>query len=76
VLRDGVVMIFSGICIGLPIVLAVGRLVESQLYQVKSWDPVVIAIAILTLCLTGLGATLLPAHRASGVNATDALRVE
>ena len=76
VLRDGMVMIFSGICIGLPIVLAVGRLVESQLYQVKSWDPVVIAIAILTLCLTGLGATLLPAHRASGVNATDALRVE
>ena len=76
VLRDGLVMIFSGICIGLPIVLALGRLVESQLYQVKSWDPVVIAIAIMALCLAGIGATLLPAHRASGVNATDALRVE
>jgi predicted permease len=76
VLRDGLVMIFSGICIGLPIVLALGRLVESQLYQVKSWDPVVIAIAIMALCLAGLGATLVPAHRASGVNATDALRVE
>jgi predicted permease len=76
VLRDGLVMIFSGICIGLPIVLALGRLVESQLYQVKSWDPAVIAIAIMVLCLAGLGATLLPAHRASGVNATDALRVE
>jgi len=76
VLRDGLVMIFSGICIGLPIVLALGQLVESQLYQVKSWDPAVIAIAIMALCLAGLGATLLPAHRASGVNATDALRVE
>ena len=76
VLRDGLVMIFSGICIGLPIVLALGRLVESQLYQVKSWDPAVIAIAIMALCLAGLGATLIPAHRASGVNATDALRVE
>lgn len=76
VLRDGLVMILSGICIGLPIVLALGRLVESQLFQVKSWDPAVIAIAILALSLAGLGATLLPAHRASGVNATDALRVE
>jgi predicted permease len=76
VLRDGLVMIFSGVCIGLPIVLVLGRLVESQLYGVKSWDPAVIAIAILALCLAGLGATLLPAHRASGVNATDALRVE
>jgi predicted permease len=76
VLRDGVVMIVSGIAIGLPLVLALGRLAESQLYQVKSWDPAVIAIAIVALCLAGLGATLLPAHRASGVNAIDALRVE
>lgn len=76
VLGDGLVMIFSGICIGLPIVLAVGRLVQSQLYEVKPWDPAVIGIAILALCLAGLAATLLPAHRASGVNATDALRVE
>jgi ABC-type antimicrobial peptide transport system permease subunit len=76
VLRDGLVMIFSGICIGLPIVLALGRLVESQLYGVTFWDPAVIAIAILALSLAGLGATLLPAHRASGVNATEALRVE
>jgi ABC-type antimicrobial peptide transport system permease subunit len=76
VLRDGLVMIFSGICIGLPIVLALGRLVESQLYQVKSWDPAVIAMAVLALCVAGIGATLLPARRASSVNATDALRVE
>jgi len=76
VLRDGLVMIVSGIGIGLPLVLVLGRLVESQLYQVRSWDPAVMAIAVLALCLAGLGATLLPAHRASGVNATDALRAE
>jgi ABC-type antimicrobial peptide transport system permease subunit len=76
VLRDGLVMIVSGIAIGLPLVLALGRLVDSQLYEVKSWDPAVIAIAILALCLAGLGAAFLPAHRASGVNPTDALRVE
>jgi predicted permease len=76
VLRDALAMIFSGIGIGLPIVWALGRLVESQLYDVKPSDPAVIAIAILVLCSAGLGAALIPAHRASGVNPTDALRVE
>ena len=75
-LRDALVMILSGIGIGLSFVWACGRLVESQLYQVKPWDPAVIAIAILALCVAGLGATLFPARRASGVNPTDALRVE
>ena len=69
-------MILCGIGIGLPVVWALGRLVESQLYDVKPFDPTVIAIAMLVLCSAGLGAALIPAHRASGVNPTDALRVE
>jgi predicted permease len=76
VLRDALTMIFSGIAIGLPFGWALGRLVQSQLYDVKPSDPAVIAIAILVLCSAGLGAALIPAHRASGVNPTDALRVE
>ncbi|HXN96663.1 MAG TPA: ABC transporter permease [Candidatus Acidoferrales bacterium] len=76
VLRDALTMILSGIGIGLPFVWALGRLVESQLYDVKPADPAVIAITILLLCLAGLGAALIPAHRASCVNPTDALRVE
>jgi predicted permease len=75
-LRDALVMILSGIGIGLPLVWALGRLVESQLYQVKTLDPTIIGIAVLALCLAGLGATLFPAHRASGVNPTEALRIE
>jgi putative ABC transport system permease protein len=76
VLRDALAMILSGIGIGLPFGWALGRLVESQLYDVKPSDPAVITIAILVLCSAGLGAALLPAHRASSVNPTDALRVE
>lgn len=76
VLRDALVMILSGVGIGLPVVWALGRLVQSQLYDVKPFDPAVIAIAILALCSTGLGAALIPARRASGVNPTDALRVD
>jgi predicted permease len=76
VLRDALAMILAGIGIGLPFVWALGRLVESQLYEVKPSDPAVIAITILLLCSAGLGASLIPAHRASCVNPTDALRVE
>src|SRR5216684_6637402 len=76
VLRDALAMILSGIGIGLPFVWALGRLVQSQLYEVKPSDPAVIAITILLLCSAGLGAALIPAHRASCVNPTDALRVE
>jgi len=56
--------------------LALGRLVESQLYDVKPSDPAVIAIAVLLLFSAGLGAALIPAHRASSVNPTEALRFE
>ncbi len=76
VLRDALAMVLCGIGIGLPVVWALGRLVESQLYDVKPFDPIVIAIAMLALCSAGLGAAFVPARRASGVNPTDALRVE
>jgi predicted permease len=76
VLRDALAMILSGIGIGLPFVWALGRLVESQLYEVKPADPTVVALTILVLCSASLGSALIPAHRASGVNPTDALRVE
>jgi predicted permease len=76
VLQDALAMILSGIGIGLPFVWALGRLVQSQLYEVKPSDPAVTAITILLLCSAGLGAALIPAHRASCVNLTDALRVE
>jgi ABC-type antimicrobial peptide transport system permease subunit len=76
VLRDALAMVLSGIGIGLPLVWALGRLVKSQLYDVKPSDPVVIAITILVLCSVALSSALIPAHRASGINPTDALRVE
>jgi predicted permease len=76
ILRDASAMILMGIGIGLPLVWVLGRLVESQLYGVKSSDSTVICITVLILCSTGLSAALIPAHRASGVSPTDALRAE
>ncbi|MBV9267560.1 MAG: ABC transporter permease [Acidobacteriaceae bacterium] len=76
ILRDALVMIVSGIAIGLPLVWALGRLVESQLYDVKPSDPVVIAAAVLILGFAAMAAAWIPAWRASGVDPTEALRAE
>ena len=76
VLRDALVMIAGGTAIALPCVWALGRLVESQLYDVKPTDPVTILAATLIQCSTALAAALIPARRASAVNPTDALRFE
>src|SRR5262249_23722386 len=76
VLRDALVMTTPRIALALPCVWALGRLVESQLYDVKPTDPATIATSTLILCSTALGAALIPAHRASALNPTDALRLE
>ena len=76
VLRDALVMITAGIAIALPCVWALGRLIESQLYDIKPTDPATIAVATLILCSATLGASLIPACRASAVDPTVALRFE
>src|SRR5262249_10027735 len=76
VLGDALVMIGGGTAIALPCVWALGRLVQSQLYDIKPMDPVTILVATLVLCVTALGAALVPARRASAVSPTDALRFE
>ena len=76
VLRDALWMVAAGIAMALPCVWALGRLVESQLYDVQPTDPVTIAGAVCLLAAGVAGAALLPARRASAVNPTDALRFE
>jgi predicted permease len=76
VLRDALLMVAAGVTVALPCVWALGRVVESQLYDVRSTDPAIIAAATVLLGGASLCAALLPARRASSVNPTDALRCE
>jgi predicted permease len=76
VLRDACVMIGAGTAIALPCVAALGRLVESQLFGVKPTDPATIAAATMLLTVAALCAAYIPAHRASTMNPTDALRFD
>lgn len=76
VLWSAFVQVAIGLAIGLPAVIAAGRAIAGQLYAVKPYDPVILAVAALVLGLASLVAAVVPARRAVNVNAIDALRSE
>ncbi len=76
ILRDAIAMIAAGAAIAVPCVVALGRLVDSQLFGVKATDPVTIVQATLLLASAALGAAFIPAWRAATLNPNEALRLE
>jgi ABC-type antimicrobial peptide transport system permease subunit len=62
--------------LGLAAAIAIGRLAESLLYQMKGWDPIVLVGSALGLTAVALVAGLIPALRASRVEPMQALRYE
>jgi ABC-type antimicrobial peptide transport system permease subunit len=65
-----------GLALGLPAAVGAGKLMTTQLFGVKPWDPVMLALAALLLSLAALVASLIPAWRAAGVEPMMALRTE
>ena len=76
VLKQVGVMIVIGGAIGLAAAVSLGRLAESLLYELKGWDPTVLAAATSVLTIVALVAGFIPAHRASRIEPTRALRYE
>ena len=56
--------------------LAAGRLLASQLYGVKSHDPLILALAAAVLAACAVVAGFLPARRAASIDPMEALRRE
>ena len=65
-----------GLVLGIPAAIGAGRLMSTQLFGVKPWDPVMLALATLLLALAALLASVIPAWRAAGVEPMTALRTE
>lgn len=76
VLRGAFGLIALGLLLGLPLTLAAGRFLGSQLYGMNPYDPIVILAATLALGFSALVASLIPAFRASLTSPLDALRTE
>ncbi|MGC2111133.1 MAG: ABC transporter permease [Candidatus Korobacteraceae bacterium] len=76
VLRGAFLQILIGLAIGIPISIAGAHLIAAQLYQVKGWDPVVLAGSIAALGVSAFLASIIPAQRAASINPVKALRAE
>lgn len=76
IMREGSIMLFSGIFLGLLLAAATGKILSGMLYEVGALDPVAFTIAPLTLAIAALFATWLPARRATRISPMAALRME
>lgn len=65
-----------GLAIGIPAALAGCRLLASQLYNTRSYDPLIVCGAAMVITISALLAGILPARRAAAVDPMRALRTE
>jgi predicted permease len=76
VLRGAFLQVGIGLAIGLPATIFGGRIMASQLYGIKSYDPVVLSITTLVLAAAAFLAAVIPARRAANIEPMLALRME
>jgi putative ABC transport system permease protein len=75
-LREGGAVLSAGVVVGLGGAVVLGRVLQTQLYGVRPFDPVTLLAAALTLTGAGLVAVWWPARRASATDPAVVLREE
>ncbi|HEY1212250.1 MAG TPA: ABC transporter permease, partial [Bryobacteraceae bacterium] len=76
ILKDALLYTLAGTLIGIPAVLASGKLVASMLYGTKASDPALLAVTMIAILLVAALASFIPAWHAAKVDPTIALRCE
>ena len=74
VLGESLLLCAGGLAVGVPLALAVGDLLRSQLYQMSFVDPASFAVAGGVTLGAALAATIIPAQRAARIDPLAALR--
>ena len=74
VLRQGAVLAFTGVGIGLMAAVAAVRALQAVLYEISPWDPLAWSVSAGTLLAVALLASWIPARRALRVDPVAALR--
>ena len=76
VMQEVLILAAAGLVIGVVASLALGRLIESQLFEMQASDPAVIAGAMAVVLLVSILAGYIPARRATHIDPMQALRWE
>ena len=76
IMRGAFNQVGLGLLIGIPIALIGGRYMADQLYGVKPYDPLSIAIAVVVLSAAAALAGFVPARRAASIEPMQALRTD
>ncbi len=76
VLRGAFLQVAIGLAIGIPVAILGGHAMASQLFGVKPYDPLILSITLVVLCVAAFLAALLPARIAAGLEPMRALRTE
>ena len=76
IMREGSVMLLSGLALGLLLAAATGKILSGILFEVGAFDLPAFASAFTVLAAATLLATWLPAQRATRINPMVALRTE
>jgi putative ABC transport system permease protein len=76
VLNQGAKLAFAGATVGLVGAWALMRFLSSQLYGIKPGDPLTLISTALLMLMVALGASYIPARRATRVDPITALRYE
>ena len=76
VVRGALMHVFAGLALGLPLAIAAGRLISSQLYEVTFWDPAALALATGALAVCAGVAATIPAGVAASISPMTALRTD
>ena len=76
VMRSAIIQAAMGLALGIPFAVLSVRFIKSQLYEISTVAPGVLAAATLTLALAATLAGFIPARRAASIDPAKALRTE
>jgi predicted permease len=76
VLKHALSQVLVGLVLGVPLALGLGRLMAAHLYNVSSYNPLILGGAFSTLVIAAVLAAFVPATRAASIEPVQALRNE